>query len=69
MIVIHGIDMRETRRLVELAEEVCNWLYTVRGMIAADYAKDLAKQITLAKKELQANDRPVQDNRTDTDLV
>lgn len=61
--------MEQTKRLVALAEEICNWVYTLRGMIAADYAKDLAKQIILAQEELKAYERSIQNNRTDTNLV
>ena len=39
-----------------------------RGMIAADYAKDLAKQLSLTKKELE-NARSIQDNRADSHIL
>ena len=45
--------MKETEKLLEIAKEVCDWLYTVRGMIAAEYAKDLAKQISRAEVEIK----------------
>ena len=46
--------MKEVEKLVSIATEVCNWLYNQKGMIAADLAKDLAKQISLASKELES---------------
>ena len=46
--------MKEIEKLVLISTEVCNWLYNQRGMIAADLAKDLAKQISLAEQELKA---------------
>ena len=46
--------MKELEKLIEVSTEVCNWLYNQRGMIAADLAKDLAKQISLATKELES---------------
>ena len=46
--------MKEIEKLIEVSTEVCNWLYNQRGMIAADLAKDLAKQISLAQREVQS---------------
>ena len=60
--------MTEVDKLVKLCEELSGWLYIQRGMIAADYAKDLAKQLSLTKKELE-NARSIQDNRADTNIV
>ena len=65
---IEGGGMTEVDKLLKLCEELCGWLYIQRGMIAADYAKDLAKQLSLTKKELE-NARSIQDNRADTNLV
>lgn len=59
--------MTEVDKLVKLCEELSGWLYIQRGMIAADYAKDLAKQLSLTKKELE-NARSIQDNRADTNI-
>ena len=44
---------RELNRLITLCEDVCRYLSMQRGMIPKDYAKDLAKQIELTRREIE----------------